>query len=148
MHTRKIVATAALALLATTTFAQAAVVTKPGPAITGSGPSTPDISRDSTSPGDPFYPPVTNAPTGNPDIATYPKLTCYFEIVDGKVVIHWFNKGTAAAPVGSLITGTTSSGIGVSWYITEPIEPGESITLTVEMDPSWFNDFCHATVTA
>lgn len=134
-------------ILTTTLAAEAAFTTKPGPAVIGSGPTTTTDNGHTTSPGDPFFPPVTNAPTSNPDLATYPKLTCYFEIVDGQVVIHWFNKGTAAAPAGSMITGTTSGGIGVSWFITEAIEPGASITMTVDMNPAWFNDFCYATVT-
>lgn len=146
MRICNIVATTTLALLASATLIHpvaAAAARSPGPTIERPGPDTGRTAE----PGDPFFPPTTNAPTSNPDIATYPKLTCYFEIVDGQVVIHWFNAGTAAAPVGSMITGTTASGIGVSWSITEPIEPGASVTLTLEMDPAWFNDFCYATVT-
>ena len=144
MTNRILAATLLVALTAaSSTSAIAAATRSPGPTIERPGPDT----GRTTEPGDPFFPSTTNAPTSNPDIATYPKLSCYFEIVDGKVVIHWFNKGTAAAPVGSMITGTTSGGIGVSWYITEPIEPGASITMTLDMNPAWFNDLCYATVT-
>lgn len=144
MTLRLLAATLLVALTAVpATQALAAATRSHGPTIERPGPDTGRTAE----PGDPFFPPTTNAPTSNPDIATYPKLTCYFEVVDGKVVIHWFNAGTAAAPVGSMITGTTSGGIGVSWYITEPIEPGASITMTVDMNPAWFNDFCYATVT-
>ena len=144
MTNRILAATLLVALTAaSSTSAIAATTRSPGPTIERPGPDTGRTAE----PGDPFFPPTTNAPTSNPDIAAYPKLTCYFEIVDGKVVVHWFNKGTAAAPVGSMITGTTSGGIGVSWYITEPIEPGASITMTLDMNPAWFNDLCYATVT-
>jgi len=144
MTPRILAATLLAALIAVpATQALAAATRSHGPTIERPGPDTGRTAE----PGDPFFPPTTNAPTGNPDIATFPKLTCYFEILDGQVVIHWFNKGTAAVPVGSMITGTTSGGIGMSVYMTEAIEPGAKYTMTVDMNPAWFNDLCYATVT-
>ena len=146
MTNRILAATLLVALTAASaTPALAAATRSPGPTIERPGPDT--GGGRIAEPGDPFFPPTTNAPTGNPDIPAFPELTCYFEILDGKVVIHWFNKGTAAAPVGSMITGTTSGGIGVSLYITEAIEPGAKFTMTVDMNPAWFNDLCYAKVT-
>jgi hypothetical protein len=106
-------------------------------------------TRPVTSPGDPFVPPSSNAPKGNPDKAVYPDLICWFEIVDGKVIIHWVNIGTAPVPVGAIIKGTTSGGIGLSWHMTQEVPPGGKLTsIPLDMDPAWFNEPCNASIKA
>jgi hypothetical protein len=106
-------------------------------------------NRSLASPGDPFVPSPSNAPKGNPDKAIYPKLICWFEIVDGKVIIHWVNVGTAPVPVGAVIKGTTSGGIGVSSHMSEEIPPGGKLSSPpLDMDPAWFGEPCNASIKA
>jgi hypothetical protein len=133
---------AGLLLLTSASLAQAAMTRGPGTTI-----NQPSVeTRPTASPGDPFYPPVSNGPVANPDKAIYPKMVCWFEIVDGKVYIHWTNTGTAPLPAGSLITGTTSGGIGVSWYIPDELAPGGKLTAgPLDMNPEWFGEACKTT---
>lgn len=148
MKSRKLALVAATLMIGaglSTTLAHAASTRGPGTDLDRPG----SPQRPLASPGDPFLPPISNAPTGNPDKAVYPKLICWFEIVDGKVIIHWVNVGTAAVPVGAVIKGTTSGGIGLSYVMTDEIPPGGSISSApLEMDPAWFQEPCNGSIKA
>jgi len=89
-------------------------------------------------------PAVSDAPNGSQ--ALPPKLTCEFEIVDGKVIVHWKNEGGSPIPAGAMITGKNAAGVGVSSYIQDPIDPGETVTTELDIDPSFFNEDCYATI--
>lgn len=89
-------------------------------------------------------PQVDNGP--GPIEALPPKLTCWFEVVDGKVVIHWKNEGGSSILPGAMITGKNAAGVGVSWYIQEPIKPGQEVSTVLDIDPALANEACIATV--
>ncbi len=90
-------------------------------------------------------PAVDNGSSANQSIP--PKLVCEFEIIDGKVILHWTNEGGSPVPVGAMITGKNAAGIGVSSFIQDPIEPGETVTIELDMDPKFFDEPCKTTVT-
>lgn len=87
-------------------------------------------------------PAVGGAASGNPTIP--PQLVCWFEVVDGKVVIYWQNKGGSSVPAGTEVKGKNSAGIGVSVWISNPIDPGETKSLVLDADPSLANEPCDA----
>jgi hypothetical protein len=124
---------------------------KPGAAVSVMGPvgATPEDFGCSTAatalipitePGSP------NVPSGQTGLPLLPaKLVCTFEIIGGKVVITWTNTGKGSVPAGSMITGKTSTGIGMSSFIEEPIKPGETLSITLDIDPKFFDEACIAT---
>jgi hypothetical protein len=61
--------------------------------------------------------------------------------------VHWKNQGGSPVPVGAMITGKEAAGVGVSWYIQDPIDPGETVSLELDLDPSLADEACKATIT-
>ena len=87
-------------------------------------------------------PAVGGAASGNPTIP--PQLVCWVEVVDGKVVIYWQNKGGSSLPAGTEVQGKNAAGIGVTVWIASPIDPGETKSLVLDADPSLANEPCDA----
>jgi hypothetical protein len=99
--------------------------------------------------GDPFLPRVDNGPKPSPQAP--PKLHCTFTIIDNVVTITWTNVGGTAVGVGTVITGTTSGGIGMSVHLVDPIEAGGVFVVSHAwdpFDPAWFGDDCVAKIKA
>lgn len=122
---------------------------QPGSYISMVGPAgaTPDDYQCSASasgqvPADQPGPAESGAPTANS--AVPPKLVCWFEVVDGKVIIYWKNQGGSAVPSGTEVIGKNAAGIGVSVLIANPIEPGETKSLQLDADPSLAIEACKA----
>ena len=90
-------------------------------------------------------PAVDGAASGNPTIP--PQLVCWFEVVDGKVIIYWQNKGGSPVPAGTEVNGKNAAGIGVTVWIANPINPGETKSLELDADPSLANEACKASFT-